>query len=364
MNGVVRAEAWRGFRELVTELGGDAKAIFAEANIDESLLEDPNRYVPVRQLVRSLHLAAKSLKRTDFGMLTGTIPNGSVMGPLSISAINSPTARIALDVVGRYMHLHNTTLRVVVVPVAERGLEDVTFLSDVPLTSTSHQYFDRQVAALHRGLKVICGADYRPINVRFATPRLNPLDVYVRIFGIEPQFDQTSMGIVTERRLLDRRQPGRNVQLHRITEDFLRSVSTQSPESLTVKLRALIRGMLETGQCSPDACARALGLHERSLQRRLHAEGTTFETIKDEVRREVAAALLLQPNVPLTHIAFALDYANPSAFTRSVRRWFGDTPRSVRKRGSAGAVVLAEAVGHTRAAAENPVSQPRRAVGD
>ena len=79
-----------------------------------------------------------------------------------------------------------------------------------------------------------------------------------------------------------------------------------------------------------------LGIHPPTLQRRLQAEGTSFEKIKDDMRREIAESLLLQPKVSLSQIALMLDYADLSTFSRSCRRWFGESPSVVRKRILAG----------------------------
>jgi AraC-like DNA-binding protein len=73
-------------------------------------------------------------------------------------------------------------------------------------------------------------------------------------------------------------------------------------------------------------------MHPRTLQRRLREEGTTFEAIKDEVRRDLAQRYLSQPDVPISQVAELLDYGEQSALGRSCRRWFDTSPRSLRAR--------------------------------
>ncbi len=77
-------------------------------------------------------------------------------------------------------------------------------------------------------------------------------------------------------------------------------------------------------------------MHPRTLQRRVREEGTTFEAIKDGVRRGLAQRYLSQPDLPLTQITALLGYSEQSAFGRSCRRWFGVTPRQERTRLFAG----------------------------
>jgi AraC-like DNA-binding protein len=74
-----------------------------------------------------------------------------------------------------------------------------------------------------------------------------------------------------------------------------------------------------------------LNVHPRTLQRRLTEEGTTFEKMRDDVRREMAQAHLANDVVPLAQVAHILGYANQSVLTRSCLRWFGKTPLQVRQ---------------------------------
>jgi AraC-like DNA-binding protein len=105
---------------------------------------------------------------------------------------------------------------------------------------------------------------------------------------------------------------------------------------LTRSVESMARSLLRGGEFTPEQTAGALGLHARTLQRRLREEGSTFEQIKDAARRDWAEQLLAQPSVSLTQIADMLGYADSSAFSRSCRRWFGEAPRVYRTRLTAG----------------------------
>ncbi len=86
---------------------------------------------------------------------------------------------------------------------------------------------------------------------------------------------------------------------------------------------------------SGDDLAQMLSIHRRTLNRRLKAEGTTFQRVLDEVRFDIARDLLSNSNVHLDDIAATLGYAAVTPFMRTFRRWSGTTPgqwrRSVRK---------------------------------
>jgi AraC-like DNA-binding protein len=69
----------------------------------------------------------------------------------------------------------------------------------------------------------------------------------------------------------------------------------------------------------------------RQLQRHLQAEGTSFQTLVDNTRKELALRHLQNPETPIHDIAFLLGFSEPSAFQRAFKRWTGETPRTYRK---------------------------------
>ena len=63
----------------------------------------------------------------------------------------------------------------------------------------------------------------------------------------------------------------------------------------------------------------------RSLQRRLKDEGTAFQTVREDVRHELAQRYL-DDNLSISEISFLLGFSEPSAFFRAFKRWTGLTP--------------------------------------
>jgi AraC-like DNA-binding protein len=101
-------------------------------------------------------------------------------------------------------------------------------------------------------------------------------------------------------------------------------------DALLAALRSLARERLQQRPTLAEA-APLLGLSQRSLQRRLRDSGTTFEQELDQVRREVADALLAQSQVSLAQVAARLGFAEQASFTRAFRRWTGTTPARARR---------------------------------
>jgi AraC-like DNA-binding protein len=74
-----------------------------------------------------------------------------------------------------------------------------------------------------------------------------------------------------------------------------------------------------------------LHVSERSLQRRLDAEGTSFAQLVDEVRRDLALRYVADARIALGEVAYLLGFAEPSPFYRAFKRWTGMTPSAARR---------------------------------
>ena len=77
---------------------------------------------------------------------------------------------------------------------------------------------------------------------------------------------------------------------------------------------------------SADAVAASLGIHRRTLQRRLHERGATHLAQVDRTRRERALRDLNRYRGRLADLARELGFSGVRAFARAFRRWTGETP--------------------------------------
>ena len=78
--------------------------------------------------------------------------------------------------------------------------------------------------------------------------------------------------------------------------------------------------------CQLADAARALKITPRTLNRRLQDEGTSFQQIKDALRRDIAIRGLQQGRDSIEQIAFDTGFSAPANFHRAFRNWTGRTP--------------------------------------
>jgi AraC-like DNA-binding protein len=71
-------------------------------------------------------------------------------------------------------------------------------------------------------------------------------------------------------------------------------------------------------------------MSERSLNRALAAEGTSYRELVAQLRQEMAARYLAQDRLGIAEVAFLLGFSELSAFYRAFKRWTGRTPAEFR----------------------------------
>lgn len=107
--------------------------------------------------------------------------------------------------------------------------------------------------------------------------------------------------------------------------------------ALEAALRSRLRVLLPVGQATPAQVAPLLGWSERTLHRRLAAEGVSFKRVLQQLREEEALRLVADPGCALAEVAARLGYAEQTSFTRVFRQWTGLTPGAWRRQQGGGA---------------------------
>jgi AraC-like DNA-binding protein len=101
--------------------------------------------------------------------------------------------------------------------------------------------------------------------------------------------------------------------------------------SLQDRVAQTARALLAAGVRPHRAIvARRFGMSQRSLQRGLEAEGTTFRAVQESVLRELVEALLSNPTLKLDAVAHSVGFGDQAAFSKAFRRWTGCTPARYR----------------------------------
>lgn len=97
------------------------------------------------------------------------------------------------------------------------------------------------------------------------------------------------------------------------------------------RIRAALLEGLPSGLVAIEHVARKLALSKRTLQRRVDAEGTSYQAILNETRKDLAHHYLQRTALPVAEISFMLGFDETNSFYRAFRTWTGTTPDKIRR---------------------------------
>ncbi len=341
MVAMVRVQAVRGYRELVTELGGDPARLLRAAKIKGAAFDQPASFISFGAVVELLERSAQELTCADFGLRLAARQDIGILGPLAVAMRYSATVGQAMRCASKYIYVHNAAIGFSV--RADEGDDRALFTFEVLSEHGPHcaQMIEHGVGITWRIVSMLSAGRSHLNRVWLPHPAVASRATYRGHLRAPVEFNAPLTGLAIDRTDLDLSLGEHNEELHALAVDYLNVRFPARRTSLPVQVRMVIEQLLGTGACGYAEVADALSMHPRTLQRRLREAGTTFEDIKDEARRDLALRYLAHPEVPLTQVTALLDYREQSALTRSCQRWFATTPRALRASLSSGTAPVA-----------------------
>jgi AraC-like DNA-binding protein len=178
----------------------------------------------------------------------------------------------------------------------------------------------------------ITAAHLRPGEVRFRHPPAGERSEYERILGCPVKFQHADSELVMPQVSLDEPSVYGNPEIAQLHEEHAeRHLAALEDQSTARRVKTILLSHLDRGPCELRDAARSLHMSPRTLQRRLAAEGATYNATLDAVRRELCLHHLASTHASLAEIAYIAGFSGESAFSRAVRRWTGQTPREYRQ---------------------------------
>lgn len=323
--GTDRIAALTGYSDLVVEMGGNPSRLLARCGLDSQIFNDADNVIPSTVSVRLLALAAEETRCPHFGLLLGQRRNRlASVGPVGFLVQNSPTLEDALRNLIRYIHLHEEGVTSTL--LVQRGEALFTVSIDLSGIVGAEQLLDTATADIFSLIRMICGREWLPSAVHFASRPPEDLAPYRALFRAPVHFDREITCLRFPAYWLERPVPDADPDLCSLMQSYVTQIEQQYSGDFSGQIRRVVRTMLPTSKCTAVRIAELFSVSLRTLQRHLAANGTSFEAIVDETRHEIATHNLAETNKPISRLAAMLGYRDSRAFTRAFRRWSGAAP--------------------------------------
>ena len=313
----------------VHSLGCDPAPIFRQSGFYLKEFTDPDHRLPYLRTSRLLECCVKATGCDHLGFLIGQKAEPSHLGIAGFLIRAAPRVDRALRSLVENIDLHdeggNATLDI--------GPEYSTFgfALHVPGVSATDQIYDMSIVIMCKIMQTLCGADWVATSIKLVRREPDELGLYRRYFRTVLFFNSTECSITFTNHCLKQKPPTADVLLYKHLKLEAQQLHALQHDDMLKELPAVLRMGLLTEQFSASHIGDVFGICERTLHRRLKAEGTSFREEIDRARKSVSEQLLESTSLPVCDIAQSLGYADSSGFIRAFQRWTGTNPTSWRR---------------------------------
>jgi AraC-like DNA-binding protein len=310
-------------------LGLDGDGLLRSAGLPP--LAQLDRYARVAcdaELALWAHAVRESGDST-IGLRVSTLLEKGALGSFEYLLRNSETLEELLLRAGRYGRVLDDLARLEVQIEDTIAIIRIGRVGDYPMPAAGVECLFATVLSTVRSM----WPGLNPLSVGFTHASAGDIATYERRFGCPVRFGAAANQLSCDAALLKQAARNADPELSRVLEDHTERLLAELPvhESLTEKARDTLRLLLDRRRAEPANLARALATSERTLRRRLQAEGTSYQALLDELRRSIALSQVKHRSDSLEQLAERLGFADTSAFYRAFKRWTGTTPAEYRK---------------------------------
>jgi AraC-like DNA-binding protein len=310
--------------DVLRDLGADPVKLLDEVGIGIELFDDPNNRISFDTRGRMMAHCAQHTGCPHFGLLVGQRAGLDSLGVVGLLAQYSPNVKLALQSLVRFMHLHVRGATTALTEGSDLAQFEYQIYQKGALGND--QVGAGAVAVAFNILRELCGADWEPVEIRFAQCKPEDLTPFHRIFGAPLRFDSEYYAVVFSKDWLNREVSESSPELLHLLQREIERLEVREGDDFVEQVRTLLRTTIVSGHASARQVSELLLMNRRTLNRRLSAYGTSFRKLVDEISFEIARQLLEDSAMEIVQIAVLLGYSNASAFTRAFRRWSETTP--------------------------------------
>ncbi len=197
------------------------------------------------------------------------------------------------------------------------------------------QVMDGIFAFTMREISTLIWQRYRPIRVEYSFAQERELSERERVFGAPILFSASRNALVLPRAVLDQPIMSSDFDLLALLVSHAEKKLHEKEQeaSFSSVVHRTILNLLKPQFPTIEEVAANLNQSVRTLQRKLKEEETTFKEVLEDIKLELSKVYLGRPQLSIAEVSELLQYAEPSGFIRSFKRWTGQTPQQFRATG-------------------------------
>jgi len=317
--------------EILIELNLPANKFCKKLNINLDALTSAHDRISETAFGGLMHMVRMHSNIPNLGLLIGKRLLPSALGQFWFNLMTTDNEQEIINCSKKYQHQLSNSLSFDIKQDADNYT--ISIGTNMPHSLTNDFIMDIVMANAHHNTRRILGNnELRAEACHFSRAVPDNIDKYKETFDCPVSFGQGANTIVVPIKYLDRKSLSRNKQIDEITQYEHQHIAASSEEqNLTRLVKEQILNLLPTGDISMTAIAHSFNTSERTLLRRLKAEGYTFLALVDQIRKRLAKHYIEKTEFSFQEITLALGFKDSSTYYRAFKRWYGQTPRHFKK---------------------------------
>ncbi len=307
--------------------------LLEKLGIDYKLIEDPNARFSYTKIDQLWYDAAAIANDPNFGLRAEKYWHPSTLGALGYAWLTSTSLRTALNRFARYMSIltEGAKLNIDIINIGEANEILSVHLNYDAISKQQATRTDSFMAMLLAMCKANCGDDFHPTSISLTHNEPEDPAEFHALFRCPIEFSAVENRFNLSKKIADKRLISANPQLALINDKIvIETLAKLEKDNIVARVKTEILKQLSSGKVTDASVAEAINIAQRSLQRKLQRENTTFRSIFNDLRKELAQKYLQDSNMNLIDIAFNLGFGEYSSFSRAFKNWTGVTPSAYR----------------------------------
>lgn len=318
--------------QTATEFGIPAETVLKGTGLAAEALADGKAICTVANYLTACSNTLRHCGDPRLPIRVGKSLHLSAYGLYGFALMCSPTVRSGFEFAVRY-HGLATPIFEIALEIRD-GLFVWSFPDEARLSYTRPQrsfLMIQQLAQHVTHVEDIARADRRPIHMSIALDPPGPQALFEQEFGCPVRFSAARTEITYEMSILDDRPPLTNAVTHAMLRESCEALIGRVPDKSGLAGQ-VSRIFMESAAPFPtmEAVAARLAMTPRTLRRRLTEEGTSYSSLLDKVRNDLARHYLEANMFTVDDIAGLLGFSEATNFRSSFKRWNGLTPAEFR----------------------------------
>jgi len=317
---------------ILKEQGSNAEQLFEGTNLSEQDISSSSTRISRRQLILAYSNATRLSTDPAIGLRTGSLLCVTDYGLYGYALISSATLREALIFSINYHQMATPTVKMSLLIDEENSIASFRMDDRIKVPELYQFNMEVQFALVYSLFRDMAGDNFRFNEIRVKYSPVAHADKYTEILECPICFNQKYNELQFDLDWLDSPLQRANLITAQTTKELCDGTLLEMATSSGIAHEIFVVMSENVHDSSNiETIASHFNMSSRTLRRKLASQGTSFQIILTDVRKQLAIKYLRGSSLSIDEIADRLGYSDAANFRHAFKKWTGKTAGDYRR---------------------------------